>query len=529
MYNQVELMGRPASDGIFAGPVVYLSAVNSKRQNSGSSKTEAFVLRSALKTAIEEVSHLSARSSEDANRILSFQLEMMGDPALSDDAFQKIDQGIAADIAWLDCISLQIANYDCDDDEYFRARASDLKDIQGRVLRHISGNDQDVHVEGAVYFGDDIAPTFFLESDWSQGGAVVLTGGSPLSHVAMLARACGVPMVVGLSGNLNGQHSHAIVDGGKGAVVFDATHAIRKTYAMRMGTLDDRRGKQMEFINKPAARKDGSRVELLINISSTEEIEQLDPACCDGIGLVRSEFLFNQGTGFPDEGQQVEAYSKLVNWAAGRPVTIRTLDLGGDKIVKGFTPENEKNPFLGLRGIRLALAHREVFRTQLRALARVAAVAPLSVMLPMVSDPREVTATRELLDLCLKELASEGIRCAKPLLGIMIEVPAAAIAPELFFDVDFFSIGSNDLMQYVTATARDNTSYLHAHDAIHPAVLKLMTGLVEFGNKHKIPVSICGDVASDERHLGELLNCGLKTLSVVPSRIARIKSALKEH
>ena len=223
---------------------------------------------------------------------------------------------------------------------------------------------------------------------------------------------------------------------------------------------------------------------------------------------MRTEFLFKDGKPLPDEEQQYAAYRILLEWAGEKPVTIRTLDLGGDKPVRGLTSEREKNPFLGVRGIRLTLVRSNVFRTQLRALARAAVHGNLKVMLPMVTIAEEIRQAGLLLDDVMRELKAEGIACARPPLGITVEVPAVAIAPELYDEAAFFSIGSNDLTQYVMAAARDEPGVSYLNDPTHPAILKLIASVVEFGRHRNISVSLCGDMASDPRHLRPLLRTG---------------------
>ena len=243
---------------------------------------------------------------------------------------------------------------------------------------------------------------------------------------------------------------------------------------------------------------------------------------------MRSEFLFADGKPLPGEEQQYRAYRRFLEWAEGRPVTIRTLDIGGDKPIAGLTAADERNPFLGLRGVRLTLQRRDVFRIQLRALARAAVHGRLKVVIPMVTIPEELSATASLLDECLEELQRDGVLCARPSLGIMVEVPAVAVCPELFAKADFFSIGSNDLTQYVTASSRDAPAVAALNDAANPAVAKLIASVARYGRDNAIPVSLCGDMASDPAHLASLLDAGLVSLSVAPARIARVKRALAE-
>jgi phosphoenolpyruvate-protein phosphotransferase (PTS system enzyme I) len=250
----------------------------------------------------------------------------------------------------------------------------------------------------------------------------------------------------------------------------------------------------------------------------------LDPASCDGIGLVRTEFLFHGGE-LPDEESQYRVYRKLAEWAAGKPVTIRTLDAGGDKPIPGLTIEGESNPFLGVRGIRLSLAKPSVLRTQLRALCRAAAHGAVEIMLPMVAVPDELATARLYLDEEVSALRAEGIACRRPPLGIMVEVPAAAIAVDKF-DADFFSIGSNDLTQYVMAAARDVGAVATLNDPTNAAVLRLITQVAAHGHATARKVSLCGDAGSQPNLIPRLLQAGLRALSVATPAIARTKAAI---
>jgi phosphotransferase system enzyme I (PtsI) len=319
-----------------------------------------------------------------------------------------------------------------------------------------------------------------------------------------------------------------IVDGGGGRVTADPGEAEQQAYRAQLAALAESRAAVEQFRFRPALRKSGAPIEVLINVAGVEELDQIDASCCDGIGLMRSEFLFRDGAPLPDEDTQYRAYSRFLAWAQGRPVTIRTLDIGGDKPVRGLTPEGESNPFLGLRGVRLTLAHEEVFRTQLRALARAAVHGPLKVMIPMVTVPEEITRTADLFEACRAELSQRGVPVKAPPLGIMVEVPAVAIAPDLFRAADFFSIGSNDLTQYVTASSRDDARVAALNDPAHPAVLRLIESVARHGRETGTPVSLCGDMASEPRHIAALLAAGITSLSVAPARIAAVKAAIAE-
>lgn len=525
----IKLQGTGASDGLFMGPVRRLIGSAKAERRAGSPDTEHEVLRHALAVASKELAALMARVEGEAQDMLAFQLAMLEDDALSAPALSAIQSGVGAHVAWADAMNAEVAGYEASGDEYFRARAADMKDMRDRVLRHVTGEALQATAPGAVLVGEDIGPTAFLETDWSQGGAIALMQGSTTSHVAMLARARGIPMVVGLGEPEFTDAATLIVDGGTGTVVTDPDSAQDESFRRDLAALAEARAAAEQFRFRPALRKSGEKIELLINVAGVEELDHIDPSSCDGIGLMRSEFLFRDGAPLPGEETQYRAYRRFLEWAGGRPVTIRTLDIGGDKPIRGLTPEGESNPFLGLRGVRLTLAHEQVFRTQLRALARAAMHGPLKVMVPMVTVPQEITRTAALFASCIAKLETEGTPCKAPPLGIMVEVPAVAIAPELFGEARFFSIGSNDLTQYVTAASRDDARVAALNDPSHPAVLRLIQAVARHGRETQTPVSLCGDMASDPRHIRALLAAGITSLSVAPARIAAIKAAIAEY
>jgi phosphotransferase system enzyme I (PtsI) len=526
----IELKGLPASGGIAFGPLIVLRKPRCKRMGSGSADIEKRLLQAAITAAAKDIGDIAARVNADAGDILGFQLAMLEDDTLKDASIALIEEGKTADDAWQQVLDDEIAGYACSDNDYFRGRTADIADMRDRVARHLAGEEIfKGFPAGAILAADEVAPTLFLQTDWSRGGGMLLTAGSATSHVAMLARARGVPMVVGLGEvDLDG-HGEAIIDGETGAAVLSPGSGDRQRYEARVSEIKARAFTESAFLRRPAMSADGIGIQLFVNVAGVEELEHIDNASCDGIGLMRSEFLFRDGAPLPGEEEQYEAYRRFLEWAAGKPVTIRTLDAGADKPIRGLTPEGEKNPFLGRRGVRLTLARPDIFRTQLRALARAAVHGRLKVMIPMVTIADELKDAALLLDEALAELKTEGVACARPPLGIMVEVPAVAIAPELFGEAAFFSIGSNDLTQYVLACARDENSLTTLQQAGHPVLLKLIEAVAAYGAARKIPVSLCGDMASDPQYLRDLLKAGLRSLSVAPSAIGRINAALSAN
>jgi phosphotransferase system enzyme I (PtsI) len=526
--TEIHLTGRAASPGLAIGPVTVLTSAVVRRTAIGDPAQEAAALRAAIEGATAEIAELIETFQGEVADILEFQVAMLEDNALAEGARDAISAGVAADHAWRSALDAEITGYRSAEDEYFRARAADLVDIRDRVLAHLSGGATAAKITGgSIVACDDISPSTFLAADWTRGGAIALAAGSPSSHVAMLARARGAPMVVGL-GPLSWKGrppALALVDGDAGTVIFDPEPETRRLFEHRMAAANAARAVADAGRVEPACTADGRPIAVLLNVAALEDLAGLDPAICDGIGLVRTEFLFEASYGLPDEDTQYAVYRRILEWAQGRPVTIRTLDAGGDKPIAGLTIDGESNPFLGLRGIRLSLARPEVFRVQLRALSRAAVHGALKVMLPMIAVPSELDLAGAMLDAEFTALKAEGIACARPPLGIMVEVPAAALRAE-DFDAAFYSIGSNDLTQYTMAAARDVGAVADLNDTGNPAVLALIARTVEAGRKRGVEVSLCGDAAADTRLTTALLATGLTTLSVAPVAVARLKAEI---
>ena len=523
MSGPLRLSGTPASGGYAEGPIFCLDGGAASYVPKGSAAAEAQTLKAAIEAASEQLAVLAAASTGEAADMLEFQSAMLADDSLSRPAFDAINAGRTADKAWADALAGEIAGYEAADDEYFRARAADLKDIRQQVLDALTSTRDRTAPPGAILFGEDIAPTRFLATDWSAGGGIALSKGSPASHVAMLARSRGVPMVVGLGSAAKDVAGLALLDAEHGGIVLRPTERDIEGFRKSSAAYGERRRRAEDGVMRSAATENGISVRVLVNVADPWDVDRIDIASCDGVGLMRTEFLF--GKDLPDEETQYRAYRKVLEWADGKPVTIRTIDAGGDKPVPGFTVE-EGNPFLGLRGIRLSLSRPEIFRLQIRALLRAAVHGNLKVMFPMISVPEEYTRAVALFAEEAKNLAVAGEPHAMPPLGIMVEVPSVAIAPELFSNAAFFSIGSNDLTQYVMAAARDNTAVAVLNSVTNPAVLRLIAAVAEFGRQHDVPVSLCGDAGGDPAAIPHLLRAGLRDLSVAPAQLALAKAAI---
>lgn len=521
------LAGRCAAPGLVAGTVWVSEPVREGVVPTGSPEEERAGLLKAIDRARSETVGRAARATGDAADMLAFQVAMLSDDELTRPALEAITSGASAAGAFVASMNAEAACYTGSGNTVLAARAADLGDIRDRVLAYLAPESSSgAPPPGCIIAASDLSLTGFLDADWSAGGGIVLTGGSEASHVAMLARARGVPMVVAIGGSLSDLAGrHAIVDATAGELLLDPGDEALRRFEAETGRSCALRGRADEFRAVPALTVDGTRVTVSINIGDLRELDGLDPRSCDGVGLVRTEILFHPAAGSDDEDAQYAAYGKLLAWADGRPVTVRTLDAGGDKPMPGITPTGEGSSFLGLRGIRLSLQQPTVFMTQLRALVRAAVHGKLRVMLPMVTVPAELDIARTMLDAAIGQLAREGIPFGNPLLGIMVEVPAAAVCIDRF-DAGFYSIGSNDLTQYVTAAGRDIGSVSYLADPLNPAILKLVGAVSMHGRTTGREVSLCGDAAADPRCIGPLLRAGLRSLSVPPNALGPVKQAI---
>ena len=499
--------------------------------------------KAALRAASRELKAIKAQIPSDTRaEIAAFidtHLLMLEDTALTTGTLQAIrERRCNAEHA----LKLQrdaiVSVFDAIDDAYLRTRRDDVDHVVNRVQRILSGGRTPVFVsrpdDPQVVFADDLAPadTVLMQD---QGVAAFLTEyGGPLSHTAILARSLGVPAVVGL----HDARAHlrddtlVIVDGRQGVVVVAPDPATLRHYRSRRKEIMRIRAARGAMRKTPAVTCDGEPVTLQANVEFHSELALAIRDGAAGVGLYRTEYLFLNRSSPPTEAEQHEAYSGIVRAAKGGPVTIRTLDLGADKQVDGVRPGApvSQNPALGLRAVRLCLREPGLFKPQLRAILRASAHGPVRMMIPMISSTGEFEQVLDVVRLCKRELSEEGVPFdpATPL-GGMIEVPAAAICADLFArEMDFLSIGTNDLIQYTIAVDRvdDEVSYLY--DPLHPAVLRLISTIIKAGQRAGIPVALCGEMAGDARYTRLLLGMGLKEFSVHPNALLEIKQEILE-
>ena len=540
------LHGISASNGIAIGKLHVLRRgmldVPERRLSGAQVGGEIARFKAALRAASRELKAIKARIPSDTRaEIAAFidtHLLMLEDTALTTGTLQAIRaHRCNAEHALKMQRDAIVSVFDAMDDAYLRTRRDDVDHVVNRVQRILSGGRTPVFVsrpdDPQVIFADDLAPadTVLMQD----GVAAFLTEyGGPLSHTAILARSLGVPAVVGL----HDARAHlrddelVIVDGRQGVVVVAPDPATLRHYRARQKDLVRIRAARASLRKTPAVTADGEPVTLQANVEFESELALAIRDGAAGVGLYRTEYLFLNRPSPPTEAEQQEAYAGVVRAAKGGPVTIRTLDLGADKQVDGARPGApiSQNPALGLRAIRLCLKEPGLFKPQVRAILRASAHGPVRMMIPMISSTSEFEQVLELVRTCKHELGEEGVPFdpATPL-GGMIEVPAAAVCADLFArEMDFLSIGTNDLIQYTIAVDRvdDEVSYLY--DPLHPAVLRLISTIIKAGRRAGIPVALCGEMAGDARYTRLLLGMGLKEFSVHPNALLEIKQSILE-
>ena len=426
------------------------------------------------------------------------------------------------------------AVFDGMDDAYLKSRMDDLDHVIGRIHAHLHQRAPDTPaVAGEILVSDNVAPSELAELQQHGVVAVVTAAGSALSHSAILARSLHLPLVVGNAQALQKVNDGDVllVDGATGAVIVDPDPDDLRRYRERLRKAAREARELGRLRSKPSRTRDGVDIALWANAESLEDVASAHALGAAGVGLYRTEFLFLQQRELPSEEQQFQVYRDLVLGMGGRPVTIRTLDLGADKADRaGLVVSDEDNPALGLRGVRLSLAHAGVFDTQLRAILRASHYGPVRVLVPMVSSREEMLDVRRRLQRAALQLRKQGHEIAVQLeLGAMIEVPAAAIALHAFVDVvDFVSIGTNDLVQYLLAADRNNEALGELYSPLHPGVLRLLRHVIRTGAEHDLPVAMCGEIAGDATLAPMLLALGLREFSLHPATLLEVRRAIRD-
>ncbi|MBP7655712.1 phosphoenolpyruvate--protein phosphotransferase [Pseudoxanthomonas mexicana] len=496
-------------------------------------------LHEAVDATRREMHSLRARLhgalAQEVGEFLDLHALLLDDPELLHGLDQLIRAGrYTADYALRLQRDRLAAVFDGMDDAYLKSRMDDLDHVIGRIHAHLHQRATDTPgVAGEVLVSDNVAPSELAELQQQGVVAVVTAAGSALSHSAILARSLHLPLVVGNTQALQriNDGDVLLVDGSTGEVVVNPDPDDLRRYRERLRDAAREQRELGRLRSKPSRTRDGVDVALWANAESLEDVAKAHALGAAGVGLYRTEFLFLQRRELPGEDEQFQVYRDLVLGMSGRPVTIRTLDLGADKADRtGLAIGDEDNPALGVRGVRLALAHVEVFDTQLRAILRASAYGPVRILVPMVSGREELLEVRRRLRRAGLQLRKQGHEIAGHVeLGAMIEVPAAAIAFHGFVDVvDFVSIGTNDLVQYLLAADRNNEALGELYSPLHPGVLRLLRHVISIGAEHKVPVAMCGEMAGDATLAPMLLALGLREFSLHPATLLELRKAIRD-
>ncbi|MCG7400709.1 MULTISPECIES: phosphoenolpyruvate--protein phosphotransferase [Caballeronia] len=526
--NANEFTGVSASPGLAVGKIVqFRREVIDVAEAGESPQRERARLDAAHHEARQQIEALKANLTDPSKaQILDAHLELLDDPDLTDAAIAGISDGKSAGFAWRAAFETQASNLERVDNALLRERAGDIRDVGRRVLALLAGVKQ-AHIDVAdesILIAEELSPSDTASLDRSKVLGFCTTTGGATSHVAILARSLGIPAICGID-----EDALQLPDGT--LVVLDGSHgSLRRNPSAddlakareRIDRQTKKREEEKVAASKQAVTADGHRVEVVANIRNAQEARDAVAAGAEGVGLLRSEFLFDNRDTAPSEDEQAAEYCAVAE-ALGRerPLVVRTLDVGGDKPLSYLPLPKEDNPFLGLRGVRVSLDRPDMFRTQLRAILRAAPIGNLHIMFPMVASIEEVRAAKRLL----QEEAGDRIDSVK--VGVMIEVPSAAlIAEPLAREVDFFSIGTNDLTQYTVAMDRGHPKLAKQADALHPAVLRLIGMTVDGAHKHGKWVGVCGGIASDAMAVPVLVGLGIDELSVSVPAVGSIKAQL---
>jgi len=486
----------------------------------------------------EKSAALHGPAAEEVGYLLDAHLAMLTHSRLLRGVVARIrGQSINAEAAVRIEIETIAESFALMGDAYLAARIDDIRVVGSRLIRNLTKTPFTSIGKlpvGTVLLADELTPadTALLDQTRIAGFATALGGAE--GHTAIMARSLGIPAVLGCVGLLQGvgPGDVVLINGSAGTVTINPTPETLAQYEIAR-LVAQREKRQLDLLRQlPSVTRDGTMVELQANLELPRELAQATDADAAGIGLVRTEFLFMNREDPPSEDEQVEALLLLVRGMAGRPVTIRTLDIGGDKLaysLRGITSDSP-NPALGLRAIRLSLKYRPLLETQLAAILRAGVEGPVRILLPMISSLSEVRETRAVLLATAERLKAEGVPIADPLppLGIMIEVPGAALAADAFAaECDFFALGTNDLTQYTLAIDRGDDQVAHLYNTVHPAVLRLIQFASEAAVRARIPISVCGEIAGDPRFTPLLLGLGIRTLSMAPASLPRVKQRLR--
>lgn len=535
---QKEYTGKPVFTGIAIGKVTIYHKKDSvvKREKVDDVEAEVKRYHDASEEAKKQLAELHDKALKEvgeANAAVFEVHQMMLDDLDYQESVENIirTQNVNAEFAVAttgDNFSEMFANMD---DDYMRGRAADVKDISNRVVGILSGAGAGgfTATEPSILLADDLAPSETVQLDKSLVLSFVTRHGSTNSHTAILARTMNIPALIGVDFSEDDMEGHmGIVDGYEGKFIVDPDDDVLAEYKKKKEKEEEQQRLLQELKGKPNVTKDGHEINVFANIGSVKDVADVLANDAGGIGLFRSEFLYLGCDDYPSEEDQFKAYKTVAENMAGKKVVIRTLDIGADKQVDYFHLDHEDNPAMGFRAIRICLKRPEIFKTQLRALYRASYYGNISIMFPMIISVDEVKKIKEIIAEVKKELDEQNLPYKDCELGIMVETPAAVwMSEELAKEVDFFSIGTNDLTQYTLACDRQNPNLEDFADTHHPAVLREIEYTIKSGHKGGAWVGICGELGADTSLTETFLRMGVDELSVSPSRVLAVRNAIR--
>jgi phosphotransferase system enzyme I (PtsI) len=535
------LHGIPASTGLAAGPAFILQDVELEvpERTVEDPTQEIARLDAAIEQAVSEIAELRDRTEKEAGSeeaaIFEAHAMILQDPTLIKDVHTAIEEkGANVEAAWMQAIDANVEKMEALEDEYLQARAADIRDVGKRVLRILLGQDEgslsDLNTP-SIIVARDLTPSDTVRLDKSLVLAFCTAEGGPTSHTAILAKALGLPAIVGADeALLSIEHGAALlVNGTSGEIVINPDLEAREAFEQKQKEQQSQAEVELSNALDPAVTLDGHHVEVVANIGNPEEARASLEYGAEGIGLLRTEFLYLNRSTAPDEAEQLSAYNDILDSMEDRPVVVRTLDVGGDKELPYLDLGEETNPFLGWRAIRMCLDRPEMFKIQLRALLRASPGHDLRMMFPMIATIAEVRQAKALLEEARGEVVRDGHEVADAIqIGIMVEVPSVVVMAEQFAEeVDFFSIGTNDLTQYTMAAERTNDKVARLMDPCHPAILRQIEQVIDAGHQAGIWVGLCGEMAGDPDAIPILLGLGLDEFSMAYPRIPHAKAILR--
>ena len=531
--------GKSVYKGIVMGPVAVLRKNDYQVKRTRIEDADAEILRvtGAVEAAKEQLGRLYDKAVQEVGEASAAIFEVHQMMLEDEDYLESIQSMIRTELVNAEYAAAATGDnfaqmFAAMDDDYMKARAADIKDISERLVRNLSGGaDADLSsMEPSVIVADDLSPSETVQMDKEKILAFVTVHGSTNSHTAILARMMNIPALIGVPMKpdelKNGMT--AVVDGFSGQVIFEPDETVKAETKKRIEEEAEKQKLLQELKGKENVTLDGRRIHIYANIGSVGDMGYVLENDAGGIGLFRSEFLYLGRNDFPTEEEQFQAYRQAAQMMAGKKVIIRTLDIGADKQVDYFQLGREDNPAMGYRAIRICLDQQEIFRTQLRAIYRASVYGTVAVMFPMIISVEEVREIKRQIEAVKEELRQEQIPFEEIETGIMIETPAAAlISDELAREVDFFSIGTNDLSQYTLAVDRQNPQLERFFDPHHPAVLRLIRMTVENGHRGGCWVGICGELAADLTLTEEFIRMGVDELSVSPPMVLPVREAVR--